>query len=94
MARFRSKEARVKELEDKKTWLLDPNLDLKDLNRRDFEEFLVFRLTGELDMVFSEDMTSEDLREIISLYEAGETEQAEEVARQCIVGIKEKTIGK
>ncbi|MEW8351966.1 MAG: hypothetical protein AB2689_00030 [Candidatus Thiodiazotropha taylori] len=85
MARFRSKEARVQELEDRKSWANDPNYDWKSLERDEFREYLGYKLTGRLGMVLSEDMSIEDLKEAISLLEAGEEEQSNELLKGFVV---------
>ncbi|MCG7868235.1 MAG: hypothetical protein JAY74_17960 [Candidatus Thiodiazotropha taylori] len=90
MARFRSKEARVQELEDRKSWANDPNYDWKSLERDEFREYLGYKLTGRLGTVLSEDMSIEDLKEAISLLEAGEEEQAQSILSQLVVSKEER----
>lgn len=90
MARFRSKEARLKELEKRKSWLNDPNIDTDNLPRADFQEHLVYMATGEVGKVLREDMTVDELKEIINCYKAGEGEQGQELLKQHIEDRKDK----
>ncbi|MBT3043349.1 MAG: hypothetical protein KME67_10845 [Candidatus Thiodiazotropha sp. (ex Codakia orbicularis)] len=90
MARFRSKEARLKELEDRKLWLNNPGIDTSRLSRADSQEHLVYKVTGEVGKALSEDMSVEELKEIINLYESGEIEQAQEQFKRYVVDRQDK----
>lgn len=90
MARFRSKEARLKELEDRKLWLNNPDIDTSRLTRADSQEHLVYKVTGEVGKALSEDMSNVELQEIINFYESGEIEQAQEQFKQYVVDRQDK----
>lgn len=89
MARFRSKEARLKELEDRKLWLNNPNIDWRNLNRKDFDEFVIYKVIGEVGKVFSKHMNNDVWRDILALEEVGRQEQALKLFKQYVVDRKD-----
>ncbi|MEW8202712.1 MAG: hypothetical protein AB2697_21850 [Candidatus Thiodiazotropha endolucinida] len=90
MARFRSKEARLKELEDRKLWLNNPNKNWRNLNRKDFDEFIIYKAIGEVGKAFSEEMTADIWKEIDILDRAGKPEQAEKLFKRYVVDRQDK----